>query len=41
MKIVVCRVSMYHSGSAGIVSILKQLSENARAGWIVPADFPQ
>jgi hypothetical protein len=41
MKIGVIWVSMYHSGSAGVVGILEQLSEDASAGWIVPAYFPQ
>ncbi len=33
--------SIYHSGSAGIVGILEQLSEDASAGWTVLTDFPQ
>lgn len=41
MKIAVRWVSMYHSGSAGVVGILEQLSKDASAGWIVPAYFPQ
>ena len=30
---------MDHSGSTSVVGILEQLSEDASAGWIVPADL--